>query len=71
MNLIPQNPTRAYRLREKAWRMRVTHAEIARQLGKSRSWVSQVLNEHEESEPLLDRIEEYLDEKAGEFSLAA
>ena len=51
--------------------MRVTHAEIARQLGKSRSWVSQVLNEHEESEPLLDRIEEYLDEKAGEFSLAA
>lgn len=37
-------------------------SQIARDLGENRSYVSQVLNSQATSNPLLDRIETYLNE---------
>lgn len=48
-------------LRTRAFSLGVSQAELARRLGTARRYVSNVLNGHATSAPLLDRIERELD----------
>lgn len=60
--MIQAPSNRPARLRLKAFELRIPQAEIARELGTARTYVSNILNGNVRSETMLDRIEALLAE---------
>lgn len=55
--------TKNEELRLRAERLRISKKEIAEQVGRSRTWVTQYLNGNEDSSLLGDEIERILDQQ--------
>ena len=71
MSLSNKDISRARKLKIKLFTMGISVTDAARKLNVTRIWLSNVLNERGESEGLLDRLEEMIEEEDPELRIAA
>lgn len=71
MSVTSASESRAKILRDRLYLLRIPVSRVARQVGRSRPWVSLVLNARAESEMVLDAVEKIVNEEEAAHSQAA